>query len=62
MACMEWQCKKCGHLEFNNISRFNGSKCPKCGNTTWNGTCDEDRDFKEQAREERMERKDRRGL
>ena len=61
MACMEHQCRKCGYLALNNNPRYNGTACPSCGGTTWNSTCDEMPSYKEQARDERMERRDRRG-
>jgi len=60
MACMEHTCKHCGHLVLNNVARYQGIMCPKCGGSAWTSVCDEDQAFREQARDERMERRDRR--
>ena len=60
MSCMEHSCLKCGFLVMNNNPRYQGT-CPVCGESIWTSVCDEDQDFKEQARDERMERRDRRG-
>ena len=60
MACMEHICRMCDKLILNNTPHRDMKKCPRCGATAWISTCDEDQDFKKQAREERMEHRDRR--
>lgn len=53
MACMEHECRNCGHVEFNN--RPTGGKCPKCGGADWRSFWDEADDHRHDAAESRRE-------
>ena len=58
MACMEHTCKHCGHLVLNNVARYQGVICPKCGGSRWTSVWDEMDEYRAQKREEARERGD----